>query len=124
LIKVEAAPLNPSDLYFMQGMYDDIVKVQYPLVPGWEGAGTVVQTGGGFMAWLVKGKRVAFTKADEGKEGETEGFKLGGAYAEYAVTNGYQCVKLPDDISSVDGASFFVNPMTAIGLLDVSLNKH
>lgn len=98
--------------------------MQYPLTPGWEGAGTVVATGGGMLAWWVKGAWVAFTKADEGKEGEKDGFKLGGAYAEYAVTNAYQCVKLPDDISFEQGASFFVNPMTAIGLLDVSLNKH
>ncbi len=89
LIKVEAAPLNPSDVYFMQGLYGDIVKMNYPLSPGWEGAGTVVATGGGFLAWLVKGKRVAFTKADEGKDAEKNGFCLGGAYAEYCVTNGY-----------------------------------
>ena len=72
------------------------------------------------MAWMVKGKRVAFSKADEGKEGEKDGFKLGGAYAEYCVTNAYQCVALPNDISFEQGCSFFVNPMTAIGLLEVS----
>lgn len=89
LIKVEAAPLNPSDLYFMEGLYGDLAKFNYPISPGWEGAGTVIETGGGFLAWLVKGKRVAFSKADEGKEGEKNGFKIGGAYAEYAITNGW-----------------------------------
>ena len=52
LIKVEAAPLNPSDLYCMKGFYDDfdVFKFNYPTVPGWEGAGTVVASGGGMIA--------------------------------------------------------------------------
>jgi len=33
-------------------------------------------------------------------------------------------VKLPDEVGFKEGANFFVNPMTAIGLLDISLNKH
>jgi NADPH:quinone reductase-like Zn-dependent oxidoreductase len=40
LIKVDAATLNPSDMYFMRGMY--AVKHAYPFTPGWEGAGTVI----------------------------------------------------------------------------------
>jgi NADPH:quinone reductase len=101
LVKVEAAPLNPSDLYFMQGLYggSNLANFIYPISPGWEGAGTVVETGGGFMPWMMKGKRVAFSKADEGKGAEKTGIKIGGAYAEYCVTNAYQCVPLPDDMS-------------------------
>lgn len=40
--------------------------IQFPIVPGWEGSGTVVQSGGGLMAWRVMGKRVAVSKTDEG----------------------------------------------------------
>jgi NADPH2:quinone reductase len=120
LVKVEAAPLNPSDLYFMEGKYDALAKICYPISPGWEGAGTVVESGGGFLGWMVNGKRVAFTKADEGKEGETNGFKLGGAYSEYVVTNAWQCVKIPDETSFEEGCSFFVNPITAIALIETA----
>src|SRR4051812_38600627 len=57
LVKVAAAPCNPSDLLLLQGKYGTLKKL--PTVPGWEGAGTVVATGGGLFArWLV-GKRVA-----------------------------------------------------------------
>ena len=108
----------------MEGKYDALTKVNYPLSPGWEGAGTVVASGGGVMAWMVNGKRVAFSKADEGKAMRTEGVKLGGSYQEYVVTNAYQCVALPDDVSFEQGASFFVNPLTAIGMIDVSMTKH
>ncbi len=73
LVKVECAPINPSDTYFLAGMYslfnDDNKpeegqepKIKFPLTPGWEGAGTVVHNGGGFMGWRLVGKRVAVTK--------------------------------------------------------------
>lgn len=51
LIKVEAAPINPTDTYFMRKMYNG--EYQYPLIPGTEGSGTVIQSGGGFYAWTM-----------------------------------------------------------------------
>ena len=77
LVKVMAAPLNPSDLYYMKGQYDDlnVFKTHYPNVPGWEGSGLVVQSGDGLMAWRASGKRVAFTRKLEGNEK-----KHGGTY--------------------------------------------
>ena len=41
------------------------MTMEYPISPGWEGAGTVVQSGGGLMAWRLVGKRVAVTKMSE-----------------------------------------------------------
>lgn len=40
LIRVECAPLNPSDIYFLQGNYSG--TYEYPLVAGGEGSGTVI----------------------------------------------------------------------------------
>ena len=60
LIKVEAAVINPSDLYMMQGNYSG--TFEYPVVPGSEGSGTVIQSGGGIAAWMIMGKRVGFTR--------------------------------------------------------------
>src|SRR6187455_3208387 len=57
LVRIEAAPCNPSDLLLLQGKYGTLKTL--PTVPGWEGAGTVVASGGGWYgSWLV-GKRVA-----------------------------------------------------------------
>src|SRR5215510_8855331 len=57
LVRIAAAPCNPSDLLLLQGKYGTLKTL--PTVPGWEGAGTVVATGGGLLGrWLV-GKRVA-----------------------------------------------------------------
>lgn len=60
LIKVECVPINPSDTYQLAGMYNGTYT--YPLVPGGEGSGTVISSGGGFYAWTLIGKRVAFTR--------------------------------------------------------------
>lgn len=112
LIKVEAAPINPSDLYMMQGQYSG--KFTYPLVPGAEGAGTVIASGGGFMGRRLMNKRVGFTRqAESGGK-----FSKNGSYAEYCVTNAYQCVELNANVSFEQGACSFVNPVTAIGLLE------
>jgi len=57
LIKIEAAPCNPSDLLFLQGLYG--VTKTLPAVPGWEGAGTVVKAGGSLLGRMLLGRRVA-----------------------------------------------------------------
>lgn len=60
LIKVECAVINPSDLYFLSGQYAG--KYTYPLTPGGEGSGVVVESGGGFYAWTLIGRRVGFAR--------------------------------------------------------------
>ena len=112
LIKVECAVINPSDLYMLQGNYNG--TYEYPLVPGGEGSGTVVGYGGGMGAWSLMGKRVGFTRMAE-RGGK---FSVGGSYGEYCVTNAYQCVSLDKKASWEQGACSFVNPLTAVGLLD------
>lgn len=62
LVKIECAPINPSDTYFIAGMYGGDSYSGNPVAPGWEGSGTVVESGGGFMAWRLVGKRVAVSK--------------------------------------------------------------
>lgn len=105
LIRVEAAPCNPSDLLFLQGRYGK--RKTLPAVPGWEGAGLVV-AGNGFMAKWLKGKRVAFSNQSD----------QGGTWAEYCVADAHMCVPLKDNVSSDQGASLLINPLTALGLFE------
>lgn len=58
LIKVMAAPINPSDLELFKGNYSHQKKL--PTVMGFEGCGTVVENGGGMIGWSLLGKKVAF----------------------------------------------------------------
>ncbi|MEM1283563.1 MAG: zinc-binding dehydrogenase [Chlamydiota bacterium] len=106
LVMMEAAPCNPSDLLFLQGKYG--VKKTLPAVPGWEGAGVVVETGKGVLPWLLKGKRVA-CGGQENRDG---------TWAEYYVANAKACIPLNKGISSAQGSTLIINPLTAIGMVD------
>src|SRR5579871_391574 len=58
LVRVSAAPINPNDLLFLRDRYE--VRKKLPVVPGFEGAGTVVEPGRGWLARSFVGRRVAF----------------------------------------------------------------
>jgi NADPH2:quinone reductase len=106
LVRVEAAPCNPSDLLFLQGLYG--VSKPLPTAPGWEGAGTVVASGGGWLGRRLVGKRVACA-------GQTDG---DGTWAQYYLTQARTCVPLHRDLDLERGATLIINPLTAIGLMD------
>ncbi|HVT27135.1 MAG TPA: zinc-binding dehydrogenase [Lacipirellulaceae bacterium] len=108
LVKVAAAPCNPSDLLLLQGRYGTLKTL--PTVPGWEGAGTVVATGGGWMARWLQGKRVACAlRADRD-----------GTWAEYFVADANKCIPLKATLPFEQAASLIINPLTAMGLLDTA----
>ncbi|MCD4734766.1 MAG: alcohol dehydrogenase catalytic domain-containing protein [Bacteroidales bacterium] len=107
LIKVLASPVNPSDLAFMRGGYQ-VVK-DLPAVPGFEGAGEVVDAGGNCREWI--GKKVSFFTQAEGD----------GAWAGFVRANKYDCLVLQDDFPVDQGACFSVNPFTAYGLFEHAL---
>lgn len=112
LIKVECCPIVPSDTYFLSGTYSG--NYTYPIVPGSEGSGTVISSGGGFMAWTLVGKRVAF-----GKQVERAGnFSKDGSFAEYAVTSAMHCIPIDANQTFEQGSNGTLNPLTAIGLVE------
>ncbi|TGL54222.1 alcohol dehydrogenase [Leptospira wolffii] len=113
LIRMHSGSINPSDLMFMRGLYG--IKKKLPVVPGFEGSGVVVASGGGWRANSLVGKAVACTAPGKGD----------GTYAEYMVTDGFSCIPLNKDTSLEQGACLFVNPITAWALLDqVIREKH
>ena len=125
LVKMEAAPINPSDLAILTGAADFenadyspgkvVAKMPEPfnsgqkarhgqrLPAGNEGAGTVVATGDSDMAKALMGQRVACVP--------------GTAFSEYAIADAAMCLPLGDH-SAEAGASSFVNPMTALGFVE------
>ena len=110
LIKVMAAPINPSDIYFMhQGSYD---QKKAPCIPGFEGSGVVVENGGGFMGWNLVNKRVAFSPTIKS-----------GTYSQYAIAKSGECLPIDDDMSFEHGSMSFVNPLSAMALLDYAKTK-
>jgi len=114
LVRMDAAAINPADLYLSRGNYG--TKKPLPTVPGFEGSGVVVKTGGGLLAWRLLGRRVMCSSIDN----------LPGTWAEYTVTNANQCIALNNDkVSNELGACSFTNPLTVLAFLDiVQKEKH
>jgi len=108
LVRIEAAPCNPSDLLLLQGKYGALKTL--PTVPGWEGAGTVVASGGGPLAWWLMGKRVACGQQED----------RDGTWAQYVVANAAECIPLKRKLRMEQAASLIVNPLTAMGLLETA----
>jgi NADPH:quinone reductase-like Zn-dependent oxidoreductase len=107
LVKVSMASVNPSDVIFIKGYQGrDRIKGR---PAGAEGTGVVVATGGGVAADELMGKRVGFYSVST----------LWGAWAEYAVVDTSFCVPLADAIKETDAAAMIVNPLTALGILDI-----
>jgi NADPH2:quinone reductase len=130
VIRIEASPINPSDLWLLFAGADmGTAKVSGPMdspvvtasipaaamralagrvgksIPvGNEGAGTVVKAGSSPGAQALAGRTVAVA---------------GGAmYAQYRCIDASQCLELPEGTPATAGASSFVNPRTALGMVE------
>jgi threonine dehydrogenase-like Zn-dependent dehydrogenase len=130
LVRVEASPINPSDLGLLIAGADlteatvlgtserPVVtaplgagalgrlsaRIDESLPVGNEGAGTVVAAGSSAAAQALLGKRV--------------GIAGGAMYTQYRAVAVSACLVLPEGASASDGASSFVNPLTALGMVE------
>ena len=130
LVQVEATPLNPSDLALLFGPADlttirvsgtaeqpvvtaDIPAALMKMVAGRigqsmpvgnEAAGTVIGAGASDAAQALVGKRVGI---------------IGGAmYSQYRCVNAFMCLELEAGTTAAEGASCFVNPLTALAMVE------
>ncbi|MBP6900602.1 MAG: zinc-binding dehydrogenase [Burkholderiaceae bacterium] len=130
VVRIEATPINPSDLGLLFGAADmstarvsgtparPVVHAQVPerlmkamagrvdqsLPVGNEGAGVVIQAGSSAAAQALLGRTVAI---------------IGGAmYAQHRSIKADQCLLLPPGTTPAEGASCFVNPLTALGMVE------
>ena len=110
LVRVAASPVNPSDLMFLRGMY---VRKRLPVVPGFEGSGEVVASGGGFLASYLKGRRVACAAPLDGD----------GTWAEFMVAPASQCIPLRKETDTEQAAAMIVNPFTAWALMGIAQRR-
>jgi NADPH:quinone reductase-like Zn-dependent oxidoreductase len=130
VVRIEASPINPSDLGLLIGAADmatakasgskeaPVITAAVPeaamkgmaarldesMPVGNEGAGVVVKTGSSDAAKALMGKTVAI---------------IGGAmYAQYRTVRARDCLVLPAGTTPAEGASCFVNPLTALGMVE------
>ena len=130
LVRVEASPINPSDLGLLLAGADMTTatvagdperptvtaslgagalgglsaRIDKSLPVGNEGAGIVVAAGPSPAAQALLGRRV--------------GIAGGAMYTQYRVVDASACLVLPEGATARDGASSFVNPLTALGMLE------
>jgi NADPH:quinone reductase-like Zn-dependent oxidoreductase len=127
VVRIEGSPINPSDLGLLLGAADMATakassgpvvtatvpqqfmramagRVDQSMPVGNEGAGTVVAAGSDPAAQALLGKLVA---------------GIGGAmYAQYRTLKAADVLPLPPGATAADGASCFVNPLTALGMVE------
>jgi len=130
LVRVEATPINPSDLGLLVGAADmatakasgtkdmPVITAKVPeasmramagrldesMPVGNEGAGVVIKTGASDAAKALMGKTVSM---------------IGGAmYAQYRTMRARDCLVLPAGTTAAEGASWFINPLTALGMTE------
>jgi NADPH:quinone reductase-like Zn-dependent oxidoreductase len=130
VVRIEASPINPSDLGLLVGAADmsaakasgtrdaPVITAKVPeaamkamagrldesMPVGNEGAGVVIKTGSSDAAKALMGKTVAM---------------IGGAmYAQYRCLKVAECLPLPAGVTPAEGASCFVNPLTALGMVE------
>lgn len=113
LIRMKAAPINPSDLARLRKA--DAEHDLSTFIPGLEGSGTVVAAGKGILPALWKGKRVACSSE----------YSTSGTWAEYMVTKAGKCFPLSAKVNDEQGSMSLVNPLTALGFFEiVRKDKH
>ena len=129
LLRVEAAPINPSDLLLLLAGADASqleskgtperprligkvpstanlsLRLEHAVPAGNEGAGTVVEAGSSPAAQALLGKTVSVAPGS-------------GMYAEYRVVRADQCLPLNAGATAIDGASAYINPLTALGFIE------
>ncbi|MGJ5121009.1 zinc-binding dehydrogenase [Bradyrhizobium oligotrophicum] len=130
VVRIEAAPINPSDLGLLVGAADlttmqasgttdrpviiakvpeagmraMAARVDESMPVGNEGAGVVVKTGSSDAAKALMGRTVA---------------AIGGAmYSQYRCLKLSECLPLPAGTTPAEGASCFVNPLTSLGMTE------
>jgi NADPH:quinone reductase-like Zn-dependent oxidoreductase len=106
LVRMKLAPINPSDLMTVRGIYGRLPSL--PATPGFEGCG-VVEKASGLLATirgLKPGRRVAVLSG------------AGGSWAEQVVVPVRQLIPVPDDLADEQVATFFVNPATVLAMVN------
>lgn len=107
LVRVRLAPVNPSDVMFVKGLYGQPRRKGMPA--GFEGVGEVVAAGADAASQQLVGRRVAFIAGSTGF----------GSWAEYALADTAVCIPIMDGVRDEDAAAMIVNPLTALAMFDI-----
>jgi NADPH2:quinone reductase len=129
VIKVEAAPINPSDLALLISFAADLDSIEFSGED--EAAKTTIKIRPGLMAALKGRVDQPMSAGNEGAGiivgagekataliGKTVGVAGGSMYSQYRCAPASSCLVMDEGITSVEAASSFVNPLTALAFIE------
>ena len=129
LIKVEAAPINPSDLALLISFAADLDSIE--LSGADEASKTTIKIRPGLMAALKGRVDQPLSAGNEGAGivvgagekataliGKTVGVAGGSMYSQYRCAPASSCLVMDEGITSTEAASSFVNPLTALAFVE------
>ncbi|OIK09293.1 NADP-dependent oxidoreductase [Bacillus sp. MUM 13] len=102
IIKLEATSINPIDWKLREGYLKEMLPFEFPIILGWDAAGTVDSIGSG-VTDFKPGDRVFARPATTNR----------GTYAEYAAVDDILAAKIPDNVSFEEAASIPLAGLTA-----------
>jgi NADPH:quinone reductase len=105
VVAVDAAPIHPADLMFIQGRYG--VKKALPVAAGFECVGRITAVGQDVDASRL-GQRVCALSAERD-----------GTWAQYVTTRASQCFAVPDALPDAQASMMVINPLSAWALFDM-----
>lgn len=128
VVRIRAAPINPTDLALLFGAAD-MATMQAagtpdrPILRAHVSERRIESMAARWGLSMPVGVEGAGEVIDAGAEvthliGHTVAAAGGAMYAEYRVLPADACLVLPAGTDAVDGASSFVNPMTALGMVE------
>ncbi|MGB0112574.1 MAG: NADH oxidase [Ilumatobacteraceae bacterium] len=127
VVRVEAAPINPSDMGMLfaggdlnaarRAGTDELPAVAMPAPTAGQGGriGTPMPTGNEGGGVVVG---AGSSPAAQALLGSVVGFLSGNAYAQYRTLHVSQCLQMRDGTDPADAAAAFVNPLTALGMVE------
>ena len=133
VVRIEATPVNPSDLGVLLGAAE--LSTADTVGEGYARRTTVAVPANGFRAMSGRvgnampvggegaGVVVAAGEGEEALIGKAVAILGGGMYAQYRTLPSSSCLVLPDDVTPAQGASSFVNPLTALGMVVTMRNE-
>ncbi|CAL9595281.1 NADP-dependent oxidoreductase [Streptomyces sp. enrichment culture] len=109
LVKVRAAAVNPVDWKCREGYLDAILPAVFPVVPGWDVSGVVVQPGPAVPEFSVGDEVIGYVRAD---------VLSGGTFAEYVAAPVRTLARKPGSMSFEEAAGLPLAGLTALQMLN------
>lgn len=104
VIRIAAAGVNPIDWKIREGRFDCIIDHAFPIIPGWDAAGTIVAIGDGVDSFVTGDRVFAYTRKSRAQDG---------TYAEFIAVPASYVSPMPQNLEFYQAAALPLCMLTA-----------